>query len=214
MAMESLFRGPEANGNAKGLIPNAIFTTKSTQNSVHAPITFHSRTLHSQVSALIDSGATKNFISPDLIEHFSILTYKIPRPKVVRNIDGTKNNISNVTLTATLKIHYQNKDTEHTFYVIGLGNDHMLLRMPFLRDTNPHINWTNSAFKNKVYAITTDTHKWTPRQDSEVFKPFVKPKIEGYRHYERTNSPIQYLHIKSKDYLSLQHAYIETALLC
>ena len=187
----------------RALFPNAIFTTRSTQNSVHAPITFHSRTLHSQVSALIDSGATKNSISPDLIEYFSIPTYKIPRSKVVRNIDGTKNNISNVTLATTLKIHYQGKDTEHTFYVIGLGDDHMLLGMPFLCDTNPHINWTNSAFKGKVYAMTTDAHKWTPRQDSKVFKPFVKPKIEGYHHHERTDSPIQYLHIEPKDYLFL-----------
>ena len=133
----------------RALFPNTVFTTRSTQNSVHAPITFHSRTLHSQVSALIDSGATENFISPDLIKHFSIPTYKIPRPKVVRNINGTKNNIGNVTLATTLKIHYQNKDTGHTFYIIGLGVDHMLLGMPFLHDTNPHINWTNSALRTK-----------------------------------------------------------------
>ena len=200
----SLFlEGPKQMAMLRALFPNAIFAVKSNQNSVHAPITFHSRTLHSQVSILIDSGATENFISPDLIKHFSIPTYKIPRPKVVRNINGTKNNIGNVTLAATLKIYYQNKATEYTFYIIGLGDDHMLLGMPFLRDTNPHINWTNSAFKGKVYATITDAHKWTPRQDSKVFKPFVKPKIKGYHHYKCTNSPIQYLHIKPEDYLSL-----------
>ena len=205
--------GPKQMAMLRVLFPNAVFVVKSNQNSIHAPITFHSKTLHSQVSALINSGATENFISPDLIKHFFIPTYKIPRPKVVRNIDGTKNNISNVTLATTLKIYYQNKVTEHTFYVIGLGNDHMLLGMSFLHDTNPHINWTNSTFKGKVYAMTTDAHKWTPRQDSKVFKPFVKPKIRGYCHYKHTNSPIQYLHVEPEDYLSLQCTYIETALL-
>ena len=198
----------------RALFPNAVFTVRSTQNSVHAPVTFHSRMVHSQVSALINSGATENFISPDLIEHFSIPTYKIPRPKVIRNIDGTKNNIGNVTLTATLKIYYQNKDTEHTFYVISLGDDHMLLGMPFLHDTNPHINWTNSAFKGKVYATTIDAYKWTPRQDSKVFKPFVKPKTKGYRHYKHADSPIQYLHIEPEDYLALRHTNIEATFLC
>ena len=133
----------------RALFPNAIFTVKPNQNAVHAPVTFHSRTLHFQVSALIDSGATENFISLDLIKHFFIPTYKIPRPKVVRNIDKTKNNISNVTLTATLKIYYQDKVTEHTFYIIGLGDNHMLLEMPFLCNTNPHINCTNEPL-NKI----------------------------------------------------------------
>ena len=172
----------------RALFPNAIF--KPNFNSIHAPVTFHFRTLHSKVSALIDSGASENFLSPDLVKHFSIPTYQIPKPKIVRNVDETKNNIGNVTHATTLRIHYQGKNIEHTFYVIDLGDDHMLLGMPFLKATNPHINWTHSAFKGKVYAITTDANKWTPNQDSKVIKTFYKPKIKGYRHYEHTSSPI------------------------
>ena len=114
----------------RALFSDAIFAVKPNQNSIHAPVIFHSRTLHSQVSALIDSGATKSFISQDLIGHFSIPTYKIPRPKVVRNINGTKNSIDNITLAATIKIHYQDKVFAHTFYIIDLGDNYMLLEMP------------------------------------------------------------------------------------
>ena len=141
----------------RALFPNAVF--KPNFDSVHTPVIFHSRTLHSQVSALIDSGASENFLSPDLVEHFSIPTHQIPKPKIVHNVDGTKNNIGNVTHAATLRIHYQGEDTEHTFYVIDLGDDHMLLGMPFLKAANPHINWTHSEFKGKVYALTTDANK-------------------------------------------------------
>ena len=141
--MECLFRRPKAIGNAEGLIQRCRLQAKSELRS--CPCYFHSKTLHSQVSALIDSGATESFISPDLVKHFSIPTHEIPKPKVVRNIDGTKNSIGNVTHAATLRIHYEGQDTEHLFYVIDLGDDHMLLGMPFLKAANPHINWTHSV---------------------------------------------------------------------
>ena len=185
----------------RALFPNAVF--KPNFNSIHAPVIFHSRTLHSQVSTLIDSGASENFLSPDLVEHFSIPTHQIPKPKIVRNVDGTKNNIGNVTHAAILRIHYQGKNTKHTFYVIDLGDDHMLLGMPFLKAANPHINWTHSEFKGKVYALTADANKWTPNQDSKVVKTFSKPKIKGYQHHERTGSPIQYIHTEPDDYIAL-----------
>ena len=195
----------------RALFKDAIF--KPNQSSVHAPVIFHSRTLHSQVSTLIDSGATESFISPDLVKHFSISTHEIPKPKVVRNIDGTKNSIGKVTHTATLRIHYEGQDTEDLFYVIDLGDDHMLLGMPFLKAANPHINWTHSAFKGKVYAITSDAHKWKPNQDSKVYKPFYKPPTKGYRHNECIDSPVQYMHIEPDNYIALRHTHIENVLL-
>jgi len=60
----------------------------------------------------------------------------------------------------------------YTFYIIHLGGDHMLLGMPFLAATNPNINWTKGMFRGKVIASSIDTYKWTPNQDSEVYKPF------------------------------------------
>ena len=58
------------------LFPHAMFMPK--ERSVHALIKFHSRTLHSEVSALVDSGAMENFITPDVVKHFYIPTYKLP----------------------------------------------------------------------------------------------------------------------------------------
>jgi hypothetical protein len=57
-------------------------------------------------------------------------------------VDGTKNNIGNVSAAAHLDVTYNNKKEQHTFYIIDLGEDHMLLGMPFLAATNPEIDWT------------------------------------------------------------------------
>jgi hypothetical protein len=140
--------------------PKAVFL--SNKRSVHTLVTFHSRTLHSKVSALIDSGTMDNFISPNLIRYFNIPTFDLPRPQTIRNVDGTKNNIGNVSAAAYLDVTHNNKKGRHTFYIIDLGEDHMLLGMPFLADTNPEIDWTLGQLQGKVKAATTDVHRWHP----------------------------------------------------
>ena len=183
----------------RALFPQAVFIPK--QNSVHAQVTFHSRTLHSEVKALIDSGATESFISPALVHHFSIPIRPIPKPRTIRNVDGTENKSGKVKFAADLNIHYQGVKTTHTFYVIHLGEDHMLLGMPFLAATNPNINWTKGTFRGKVIASSTDAHKWTPNQDSKVYKPFQT--TPGYRHYERPQEgTLHMLNITPEDYIS------------
>jgi len=162
----------------RALFPNAVF--KSKNRAIHADIQFYSRTLHQQANALIDSGATDNFISPDLVDHFFIPMINLPKPKTIRNIDGTKNSIETINKAAHLDLTYNRKKNTHNFYVIDLGEDHMVLEMPFLAAVNPDINWTEGELQGKVIAATTDTHKWIPNKNSKVVKPFVKRQRDGY----------------------------------
>jgi hypothetical protein len=90
----------------RALFPQAVFLPN--QQSVHTLITFHSQTLHSKVSTLIDSGITDNFISPNIIQYFSIPTFELPKPHTIHNVDGTKNNIGNVSITAYLDVTHNN----------------------------------------------------------------------------------------------------------
>ena len=108
----------------RALFPNAVF--KSKNRAIHAEIRFHSRTLYQEASALIDSGATNNFISLDLVEHFFIPTIKLAKPKTVQNIDGTRNSIGTIDKAAHLDLTYNGKKDTHNFYVIDLGEDHMV----------------------------------------------------------------------------------------
>jgi hypothetical protein len=70
------------------MFPEAIFIPK--EHQVKAPLSFKSTTLQSNLSTLIDSGTTDNFISPLIINCFNILTYELLKPKTVHNIDGSK----------------------------------------------------------------------------------------------------------------------------
>jgi len=65
----------------RALFPNAIF--KSKNRAVYTDIQIHFRTLYQDTCALIDSRATDNFIFPDLVDHFFILTINLNKPKIV-----------------------------------------------------------------------------------------------------------------------------------
>ena len=150
----------------KALFPQAVFMPK--ERSIHATVKIQSRTLHSPISALLDSGATDNFITPELVEHFQIPTRTLTRARTICNVDGTKNKIGNVTKNTQLTIRYRNESHLHNFYVADLGNDAVLLGMPFFAATNPEINWKEGTFHGKVIASTTDSHQWIPNQDNHV----------------------------------------------
>ena len=49
-------KGPQQTAMLRAIFPEAVFIPK--QKYVHAPVKFHSSTIHSKVDALIDSGAT------------------------------------------------------------------------------------------------------------------------------------------------------------
>ena len=154
----------------RALFPKAVFTP--IKRSVHSLVKFHSQSLHSEVDALVDSGATDNFVSPDLVDHFRIPTYPLDEPRGVRNVDGSPNDIGGITHAATLDITHNGKKNRHTFYIISLGDDHMLLGMPFLAAANPKINWATATLHGQVTAATVNAHRWNPTQNCKVQKPF------------------------------------------
>jgi len=185
----------------RALFPNT--TLKSKNRAVHTDIRIHSRTLHQDARTLIDSGATNNFISPDLATHFCIPTITLPKPKIVRNIDGTKNSVGAINEAAHLDLTYNRKKHVYNFYIIDLGEDHMVLEMPFLAAVNPEINWTEATLEGKVIAATSDAHKWTPIKDSKVSKTFVKRRRDGYMPHD-TPPPYgerSFLNVTPDDYI-------------
>jgi hypothetical protein len=140
----------------RAMFPQAAFLPRD--RSIHATVNLRSLRIVSEVDALIDSGATDNFISPAVIEHFSIPTRPLAKPVDIRNVDGTVNKKGKILNVADLVLRFRRKSHTQTFYIADLGDDHMILGMPFLAATNPDINWSRGSFFGKVEAATTDAH--------------------------------------------------------
>jgi hypothetical protein len=102
-------------------------------------------------------------------------------------VDGTVNKKGKILNVADLVLRFRRKSHTQTFYIADLGDDHMILGMPFLAATNPDIDWSRGSFFGKVKAATTDAHyrplppfaiepevmKDNLRSDQSRFKEFI-----------------------------------------
>ena len=145
------------------IFPEAAFIPKECQ--VKVPLHLQTKSCNAKLHTLLDSGATDNFISPLIINRFKIKTHKLPKPKIVHNVDGSRNSIGPMTKAVTLDMHYYNQKVPLYFYVMNLGSDSMLLGMPFLAAYNPEINWQEGTFYGDVMAFTDDTHQWSHNEE-------------------------------------------------
>ena len=91
--------------------------------------------------ALVDSGATENFMDHSMIRRLGIGTRKLPIPRRIFNVDGTENITGRLTKFCTLRVRKGDQSHLQTFYITSLGTDRAILRYPWLKTFNPRINW-------------------------------------------------------------------------
>jgi hypothetical protein len=87
--------------------------------------------------ALIDSGATENFINQRTAERWKMLTKELVQPRPIVNMDGTENKAGKVTKACILKVELNGQEELQKFYVTNLGFNRVLLGYPWLSTFNP-----------------------------------------------------------------------------
>jgi hypothetical protein len=168
------------------MILEAIFIPKECQ--VKAPLSFKSATLQSNLNTLVDSGATDNFISLLIINHFNIPTYELLKPKTVCNVDRSKNSIGPMIHATNLEVYYNDNTVYLCFLIANLGSDSMLPGMPFLATFNLEINWMEGTFHGNIEMCTSDSHLWMPQIDSQTKKTLALEE-HGPEDYNRSYIP-------------------------
>src|SRR5258708_5188288 len=170
----------------RAIVPSDAFVPK--QQSIKAKVKMYSLKVAAKARALIDSGATENFISPSFISRYNIPTHSLSKPKIVRNVDGTKNRNGNIEELvnfeiAYLKINGQLKYKMQTFLILDLGEDDMILGYPFLQATNPEINWTEGNIKGTLWASTEDIAKVRKSTNPDKPESKIKVKVDQFKQW-------------------------------
>src|SRR2546421_2472863 len=104
-------------------------------------------------TAMIDSGASGNFMTPKYAKRHKLQTQTKKHPYELRVVDGTlisQNNgeVNQETHPLTTKIHDHEEVLQ--FDIVSLGQHDIILGRPWLRKHNPQINWKteNIQFSN------------------------------------------------------------------
>ena len=127
---------------------SAIFHPQYTTNENHLVIYLRIAQLQADNSvsllpcyALIDSGATNNFISAAFVKRHKLECFPKPEPQALYVIDGRPIESGAVTHSCNLKLRFEGTSQTITTDIVQIGNYPIILGLPWLRRHNPQIDW-------------------------------------------------------------------------
>ena len=92
-------------------------------------------------AAMIDSGATALFMNKEFIRQHGIRTFPLKHPIGIFNIDGTRNQDGQITHFSRAKLTVDKHERWTDFLVTDLGQEDVILGLPWLRRENPEVDW-------------------------------------------------------------------------
>jgi len=128
-------------------------------DAMNVPFDFQTAHAEADEIALLDSGATENFIDEHTWRRMGVGRRPLPKKIKVFNVDGTENKQGEMTHFCCLRILYNGKEDLQDFYITDLGKDRLILGYPFLRMFNPQIDWVKGKLKEGKLQIQSTLYK-------------------------------------------------------
>jgi Retroviral aspartyl protease len=125
--------------------------------ALEIPVEFTTYHTKAEIIALIDSGATDNFIDFRTVMKLRLGTKKLPRARQLFNVDGTHNQAGLIEESVHLYVERGDEQIQTQFHVTNLGKDRIILGYPWLEAFNPQIDWRNGKIHGPQTKFKTTT---------------------------------------------------------
>ena len=111
--------------------------------------------------ALVDCGATGQFMDRSYVEHNRLTTRKLIHPIPIYNVDGTPNEAGSITEIVDAILQFNDYFERTSFAVTSLGKQDIILGFTWLQEHNLEINWqtwevTMSHCPDKCHTCQTE----------------------------------------------------------
>ena len=120
---------------------------------MRVPVSIRTRYFMADKKALVDSGATDNFIHPAFAKRLGLAMTLLDKPKRIYNIDNTSNKSGSITHSLELKVTTKGVDRIMRFLVTDIGNEDILLRYPWLATFEPKFGWKDTIIETQALPI-------------------------------------------------------------
>jgi hypothetical protein len=100
-----------------------------------------------ETQPLVDSGAGGIFMDQNYARKHRFNLTKLEYPITARNVDGTENKQGTIQYYTDLDIQVNGKTNTEQFLITGLGNQKIILELPWLQEHNPEINWKEGTLQ-------------------------------------------------------------------
>ena len=122
----------------RALCCNAVYITH--YRSMCVPVLICTHYFMAEKKALVDSGATDNFIHPVFAKRLGLKMMMLDKPKWIYNIDNMSNKAGSITHSLELRVTTKGEDRIMWFLVTDIGHKDILLRYPWLTTFNPKLD--------------------------------------------------------------------------
>ena len=126
---------------------------------MRVPVSIRTCYFMADKKALVDSGATDNFIHPAFAKRLGLAMTPLDKPKKIYNIDNTSNKSGSITHSLELKVTTKGTDKVMRFLVTDIGNEDILLGYPWLATFEPRFGWKDAVIETQALPIIiSSTH--------------------------------------------------------
>ena len=113
----------------------------SLQKSMTVRFFIHSHTRRADSVALLDLGATENFMSLSFARWLKLPIQKLLQPRKLLNVDGTLNSAGDLTTFTDLVVCTGTKYTKMRFFLTNLGENRAIFGYPWFAAMQPKVDW-------------------------------------------------------------------------
>jgi hypothetical protein len=130
---------------------NTVYITR--YRSMRVPVSIRTSYFMADRKALVDSGATDNFMHPTFTKKMGLGLQELPQPKKIFNIDNTTNKSGMITHFLDLDVCTNRIHKEMCFLVTDIGHKEILLGYPWLATYEPKFNWRSAVIDEHILPI-------------------------------------------------------------
>jgi len=102
---------------------------------------------------LVDSRATDNFISKNLLHRLKIGYLPVETPIKIWNVDGTHNQDGTISHFTDLQVRTGTETKTLRFLIMNLGRDEVILGYPWLTAFEPVIHWRDATLNKQCQPV-------------------------------------------------------------
>ena len=129
----------------------------------------HSIAKRAESIALLNSGATENFMNLSYAKWLQLPIKQLPQPRPVLNVDGMENKSSKLKYYIDLNVWTGQNAMTLWFFLSNLGEHKVILRYPWFAATQPRIDWRRGWIDHTQLPIII----WGPNAQRAIFVPRI-----------------------------------------
>ena len=111
------------------------------RKSMHIRVYLHTCKKREEERALLDSGATENFMHLSYARRLKYPVHELNEPRLLYNVNRTINKAGKIHWYMDIKVQTRTQHTWMRFFLSDLGNNRIILGYPWFSAVQPNIDW-------------------------------------------------------------------------